>query len=78
MKGEDGNIADLEQEGEIWIKTTTLTSGYWNKPDLNNSAFDEEGFITSGDFGYVDLQGNLVNICRIVDLITYKNERVSM
>lgn len=78
MKDEDGNLVAFGEEGEVWVKSNYLTSGYWNKPGLNSLALDQEGFMRSGDFGYVDLKGNLFNLGRIVDLITYKGTRVSI
>ena len=44
--------------GEIVIKSETLTSGYYNMPELNQQAFKDGAFLT-GDLGKIDESGCL-------------------
>ena len=36
---EDGRECENGEEGELCIRSSTLTKGYWNQPDLNQHAF---------------------------------------
>ncbi len=36
---EDGSICSTDEEGELCIRSSTLTRGYWNRPDLNARVF---------------------------------------
>lgn len=36
---EDGRECEIGNEGELCIRSSTLTKGYWNRPDLNERAF---------------------------------------
>ncbi|KAF7680941.1 Long-chain-fatty-acid--CoA ligase 6, partial [Astathelohania contejeani] len=40
-----------ENEGEICLKGSNITSGYYKREDLNSELFDEEGFLKTGDIG---------------------------
>lgn len=54
---EDGGSAPAGEPGELCIRSTTLTRGYWNRPDLNAQAFvvrpsyapDGEVYYRTGD-----------------------------
>jgi amino acid adenylation domain-containing protein len=36
---EEGLECGIDEEGELCIRSSTLTRGYWNRPDLNEGAF---------------------------------------
>jgi amino acid adenylation domain-containing protein len=56
------------QIGEIRVKGPSVSPGYWNRPDLNASAFGSEGELHTGDRGYLE-NGELHVVGRIKDLI---------
>jgi len=55
--------------GEVKIRSKNLFSHYWNDPAATASAFDEEGFFSTGDLGYLDELGFLTLVGRKKDLI---------
>lgn len=64
------------QIGEIWVTGESVTSGYWNKPDLTNETFlnnlKNEGnnsrYLRTGDLGFIN-QNQLYITGRIKELI---------
>ncbi|MCO4850729.1 non-ribosomal peptide synthetase [Bacillus vallismortis] len=47
---------DLVEEGEIGrfqVSGLSVTSGYYRRPDLNESVFTEDGWFETGDLGYL-------------------------
>ncbi|XP_011690614.1 PREDICTED: 4-coumarate--CoA ligase 1-like [Wasmannia auropunctata] len=65
------------QSGEIWIKSTMMMNGYYRNPEATKSTIDEEGWLHSGDIGYVDEDGELFIIDRIKELIKYRGYQIS-
>ena len=66
MAGGEIRIAD---EGEICYRGPNVMKGYWNNPDATAAAIDEDGWLHTGDVGYVDTDGYLVITDRIKDII---------
>ncbi|HHU38720.1 MAG TPA: long-chain fatty acid--CoA ligase [Propionibacterium sp.] len=66
MVGGEVKIAD---EGEIWYRGPNVMQGYWNDPEGTAAAVDAEGWLHTGDVGYVDTDGYLVITDRIKDII---------
>jgi 4-coumarate--CoA ligase len=58
---EDGNDVShvSEVRGEICVRGPTVMKGYFENDEANKEAFDEEGYIRSGDIGYVDSRTGL-------------------
>jgi long-chain acyl-CoA synthetase len=59
----------LAADGEVLVKGPSVMMGYWNKPAQTAEAFDEEGFLRTGDIGEMDDDGYLRIIDRKKDLI---------
>ncbi len=62
----------ISDEGEILLKGPTITPGYYNRPDLNEAAFDADGYFHTGDSGYLK-NGELFLKERIKDLFKTSN-----
>ncbi|XP_039413961.1 long-chain-fatty-acid--CoA ligase ACSBG1 isoform X3 [Corvus cornix cornix] len=60
---------DAEGNGEICFWGRTVFMGYLNMEDRTKEAFDEEGWLHSGDLGKLDKDGFLYVTGRIKDLI---------
>ncbi|XP_018369931.1 PREDICTED: 4-coumarate--CoA ligase-like 7 [Trachymyrmex cornetzi] len=74
---ESGKVLDPNQSGEIWIKSATMMNGYYRNPEATKSTIDEEGWLHTGDIGYVDEDGELFIIDRIKELIKYRGYQIS-
>ena len=68
----DGLEVRISPEGEIQLKGPTITSGYYNRPDLTAEAFTPDGFFRTGDSGCFE-GGELFLKERIKDLYKTSN-----
>ena len=66
--GPDGDELPPGQVGEICGKGPILMPGYYKRPDLTQKAI-VDGWLHSGDLGYVDEDGFLYLVDRIKDMI---------
>ena len=63
-----GELLPLGCDGELCIRTPSLFSGYWNKPELNEQAFDN-GWFHTGDLGVIDERGYIRYLGRRKEMI---------
>jgi fatty-acyl-CoA synthase len=68
IKGEEGGFAPAGTPGEILIRSPALAVGYWNNEAATAQAF-RDGWLHTGDRGFLDENGNLTFIDRIKDII---------
>lgn len=71
-------FADVPQSqvGEIWLKSASITPGYWRKPKETSETF-EQGWFRTGDLGSVDADGYYYLTDRIKHIIITGGENVS-
>lgn len=62
--------------GLIWLRSPTLMSGYWNLPQASTEAL-HDGWLDTGDIGYLDEEGFLCITGRLKDLINRGGEKIS-
>ncbi|XP_012523071.1 4-coumarate--CoA ligase 1 [Monomorium pharaonis] len=74
---ENGKILGPNEPGEIWIKSAIMMKGYYRNPEATRNTIDEEGWLHSGDIGYIDEDGELFIIDRIKELIKYRGYQIS-
>ena len=65
---EDGSDAAPGEVGEIIGRSPCLMPGYYKRPDLTAKAI-RDGWLYSGDAGYLDAEGYLYLVDRIKDMI---------
>jgi acyl-CoA synthetase (AMP-forming)/AMP-acid ligase II len=56
------------QVGQIRVRGGCVMRRYWNAPELTAAAFDGEGWLVSGDLGYLREDGNLAIVGRATDM----------
>lgn len=64
------------QTGEIWLKSASISPGYWRKPEATAQAFYRDWFRT-GDLGNVDDDGYYYLTDRIKHIIISGGENIS-
>lgn len=57
------------QVGEIYIHGEFKFLGYYNNPKLTEASLDHEGYLKTGDIGYIDEDGELYIVDRKKDTI---------
>jgi O-succinylbenzoic acid--CoA ligase len=72
---DDGTPCPPGEAGEILVRGPTVTSGYWRRPNETAEAI-RDGWLRTGDFGYLDEDGYLYVIDRREDLIVTGGENV--
>jgi acyl-CoA synthetase (AMP-forming)/AMP-acid ligase II len=71
----EGNEVAPGEVGEFLIRSPSLTTGYYNKPEVTAAAF-QHGWYHSGDAGYRDSNGYLYMVDRVKDMIVSGGENV--
>ena len=62
--------------GEILIRSPQNMVGYWNQPEQTASTILADGFLRTGDAGYLDADGYLYIHDRVKDMIISGGENV--
>lgn len=65
---EDGVVQPTGQKGEICIKGDNVMMGYWKNPEASASAL-KDGWLHTGDMGYMDEDGFLFVLGRFKSLL---------
>ena len=73
---EDGTTAAAGEPGEVCLRSVSSMLGYWGDADETARAFDAEGYMRSGDVGYVDAEGFLYIVDRKKDMVISAGENI--
>jgi len=72
---EDGNELPAGEIGEVCARGPNIMMGYWNKPEQTAAAL-RDGWMHSGDGGYMTEDGYLYIVDRVKDMIISGGENV--
>jgi long-chain acyl-CoA synthetase len=72
-----GNALPPGTPGEIMLRGDNVMKGYYKAPDLTREAFDAEGWLHTGDVGYLDEDGFVFVTGRIKELIIKGGENIA-
>lgn len=65
-----------EVPGEVWVRGPQNAMGYWNRPEETSATFLPDGWLRTGDIGYLDSGGYLFIKDRLKDMIITGGENV--
>ena len=63
------------EQGELWFSGPNLIRGFWNRPEATADTI-VDGWLRSGDLGYVDDDGFVYIVDRVKDMILRGGENV--
>jgi long-chain acyl-CoA synthetase len=78
LKVVDGDGAALGpgKVGEILVRARSVMCGYWGMPEATAAALDSEGWLHTGDAGYLDEDGYVYIHDRVKDMIVSGGENI--
>ncbi|CAK8574540.1 unnamed protein product [Lathyrus sativus] len=74
---ENDSSLPRNQPGEICIRGDQIMKGYLNDPEATLRTIDKEGWLHTGDIGYIDDDDELFIVDRLKELIKYKGFQVA-
>jgi len=69
IRDKQGHIVPAGEHGEIWVRGPQVMRGYWNKPEESAQVLTSDGWLRTGDLGYVGEQSFVYVIDREKDMI---------
>jgi len=73
---EEGNTLPPEAVGEVATRSTSNMAGYWKNQAATREALDADGWLRTGDAGYLDADGYLYIHDRVKDMIISGAENI--
>ncbi|KAL4997379.1 AMP-binding enzyme [Aspergillus recurvatus] len=74
---ENGNILLPNQKGDVCIRTPYVMKGYLGEPAHTAQTVAEDGWIKTGDIGWINGRGMVYIVGRRKDLFKFKSEQVT-
>jgi acyl-CoA synthetase (AMP-forming)/AMP-acid ligase II len=75
--GENDAHLPVGERGEIGIRAASNIHSYWRDPEATAAAFTADGYLKTGDVGYLDEDGYLFIVDRKKDIIIRGGENIS-
>ncbi len=74
--GVDGDDVAVGAVGELWTRSPQNMAGYWNNPGATAATVTADGWLKSGDAGYLDEDGYIYLYDRVKDMIVSGGENI--
>ena len=74
---ESGKDQPLDRAGEICVRGYLVMQGYFGQPEETQQAIDKDGWLHTGDMGWLDEAGNIHLTGRLKELIIRGGENIS-
>jgi long-chain acyl-CoA synthetase len=72
----EGRDCPTGEIGELWTRSAQNMQGYWNKPEETRATITPEGWLRTGDAGYMDRDGYVFLTDRVKDMIVSGGENI--
>ena len=72
---EEGKVLSQGDTGEIWVRSCANIREYWHRPEVNAEEI-RDGWLKTGDIGYLDDEGFLFLADRAKDMIIRGGENI--
>ncbi|MFO1255686.1 MAG: fatty acid--CoA ligase [Sphingomonadaceae bacterium] len=76
IRAPDGKELPVGEIGEICTRSSSNMLGYWKLPEATASTMDADGWVATGDVGYLDEDGYVYMYDRAKDMIITGGENV--
>jgi long-chain acyl-CoA synthetase len=73
---DNGDPVAAGEIGEVWVRSQSNTVGYFERPEATTALLTDDGWLRTGDGGYLDAEGYLFLTDRIKDMIVSGAENV--
>ncbi|PPQ98616.1 hypothetical protein CVT24_003949 [Panaeolus cyanescens] len=72
----DGKVVPPGFVGEVWLRGPNVMKGYWRDPVATDAVLTKDGWLRTGDIGYLDEEGFLFIKDRVKDIIIRGGENI--
>lgn len=72
----EGHDLPAGRVGELWTRSGQNMAGYWNNTEATRAVLDDDGWLRTGDAGYLDEEGFVFLHDRVKDMIVTGGENV--
>jgi long-chain acyl-CoA synthetase len=72
----NGAVLSTGQSGEIQFRGAMAMQGYWNRPEETAAAFTADGWLRTGDVGYLDAESYVFIVDRVKDMVISGGENI--
>jgi fatty-acyl-CoA synthase len=77
IRDEDGKAVPTGESGEVWTRSSMAMAGYWREPELTRETL-VDGWLRTGDIGYLDGDGYLYLVDRLHDMIVTSEDAANV
>jgi len=67
--GDEGELLEQGEKGELWIRGPQVMLGYWNSEQATSEVLTDDGWLKSGDYVQIDSAGFIKIVDRKKDII---------